>query len=344
MDSVTSPRISIRDVAAATGVSKSHVCDILRNRAGPSKETRERVLRAAKQLGYVPDARIASWMATVKRARNKDLLPIAWLNTEKEEDAWHKHRYFSPYFEGAQARARELGYHLDEIWTRQPGMTMRRVSQILSQRGIEGIIVAPPTKHVRLHWDHLAGVSLEGTLLAPGLYRVMANSSFNLLLALKSVRRCGYRRIGICLGEWVDRSSHHAIRSALYYFHSLLPGAEQITPLFYQPLAIEPQIKAWLRRSKPDVVIGLDNRLVQWIEAAGRRVPEQIGVVHLATDDDVSDWAGICSNKREMGAAAAEWVISLMKNRQFGIPRTAMEIFVRGRWHPGRTLLNPKPR
>ena len=107
---------------------------------------------------------------------------------------------------------------------------------------------------------------------------------------------------------------------------------------------MEKQIRNCLRQHKPDVVIGLDNRLVQWVEAAGMRVPEDIGVVHLATDDDVSDWAGICGNKREMGAAAAEWVISLMKNRQFGIPKSAMEIGVRGTWHPGRTLLIPKPR
>ena len=82
-------------------------------------------------------------------------------------------------------------------------MTMKRVSQILYQRGIEGAIVTHPARHLRLNWNHLAAVSLEGALLAPRLHRVMSDMFFNLLLALKMVKRSGYRRIGIC----VDQSS-----------------------------------------------------------------------------------------------------------------------------------------
>jgi len=339
-----SANISLGDIARSAGVSRVAVCYAMRNQPGVSQATRARILRVAKKLGYAPDARISSWMQRMRDAKSKDLLPIAWLNSKAEKDAWNQIEYLSPYLEGARMRALELGYRIEEIWARQPGMTMRRISQILYQRGLEGVIVSQPARHIRLDWVHLAGISIDGSLLAPGLHRVMSDNAFNLLLALKSLKRLGYRRIGICLSEQVDSFSHHACRSSACYFHSTTPESEQVTPLFYPataPATIKRQVAAWLKSNKPDVIVGLDNRLVEWVEETGYDVPGEVGVVHLALDDDVIDWAGIYSNKREIGATAADWVISLLQNHRFGLPKIAMNMLVRGSWRPGRTLLLP---
>src|ERR1700753_2830199 len=48
-------RPTMRDVAAHVGVSQTLVSLVLRNAPGASAETRERVLRAAAELGYRPD-------------------------------------------------------------------------------------------------------------------------------------------------------------------------------------------------------------------------------------------------------------------------------------------------
>jgi hypothetical protein len=45
------------------------------------------------------------------------------------------------YLQGARERCRQLGYRLEEIWANEPDMTMRRLSQILYQRSIEGVVV-----------------------------------------------------------------------------------------------------------------------------------------------------------------------------------------------------------
>jgi DNA-binding LacI/PurR family transcriptional regulator len=55
-------RPRLEDVAAAVGVSTASVSLVLRGVAGPSAETRERVLEAAARLGYRPD-RAASLLA-----------------------------------------------------------------------------------------------------------------------------------------------------------------------------------------------------------------------------------------------------------------------------------------
>jgi LacI family transcriptional regulator len=342
-------KASVGDIARAAKLSRTAVAFALQNRPGVSAATRQRVQRIAKRLGYSPDARITSWMARVREAKVKDFLPIAWLNTNSSEDTWTKFKFHTPYLEGARESCRDLGYHLDEIWTGQPGMTMRRISQILYQRHIQGVIVTYGARHLRLNWENLAAVALGGSLLAPRIHRVMNDSNFNLLLALKALRRTGYRRIGICLANQVDQFSQRVLHSTAQHFSMMTPESNRVPPLFYRGEndamihEAERQFTTWIHRYRPEVVLGSSNLLLKWTKAAGLTVPKDVGIVHLAKDDDVLDWAGIHSNKKEMGATAAEWVISLVQNHRFGVPRVGLDMLVRGTWSAGWTLPPRKP-
>lgn len=341
--------VSLGDIAREAGVSRVAVCYALKNSPGVSVATRKRILEISARLGYAPDARIASWMASVRETKKKDMLPLVWLNTVEDTPTWRKHKYLSPFWEGAQERAFQLGYRIDEIWTHRPGMNMAAVSRMLVQRGIEGVIVTYPAGHLRLDWDRFASVAIGGGLLAPRLHRVMADQYSNLLLALKMLKRHGYRRVGVCLEQQVDRYSAHSLRAAAAYAHLATPTAHQVPPLFYTHKTDESwpsarkTIAEWISNHKPEVIIGHSSRLPECVEAAGYRIPQDIGVVHLATDDDVADWAGINSNRRTIGATAVELTVALVRNRQFGVPATAPDTIIPGVWHSGRTLLIPKP-
>ena len=336
----------MRDIARLAKVSISTVSVALQNKPGVSPENQERILRIAKDSGYTPDSRIGSWMARVREASSKDLLPIVWLNTAMEKDAWQRYRFLTPYVAGANERALELGYKLEQIWCHEPGMTMQRQAKILYQRGVEGVIVTFPARHLRLDWDRLATVVLGTNLLAPKLHQVGADLNFNLHLALKSLRRCGFRRIGICLSQQVDSASHYSLRATAYHIYYTAPNRERVPPLFHASQMTDEsdraaQIARWFKRHKPEVIVGHDNRLARWLEAAGYRVPNDVGVINLAVDDDVLDWAGIHSRRRETGATTVEWLVSLMRNRQFGVPKTPLNMLVRGTWQNGRTIKSP---
>jgi LacI family transcriptional regulator, gluconate utilization system Gnt-I transcriptional repressor len=64
-DGPTDPKraLTLRDVSEASGVSEMTVSRVLRNRGDVSEATRERVLKAAKALGYVPN-KIAGALAS----------------------------------------------------------------------------------------------------------------------------------------------------------------------------------------------------------------------------------------------------------------------------------------
>lgn len=339
-------KASVRNIARLARVSATSASCALQNKPGVSPATRERILRIAKKLGYTPDARIDNWMARVRDAKSKDLLPIAWLNTCREKDAWQIYPFHTPYIEGARARALELGYNIEDIWVREPDMTMRRLSKILYLRGVEGAIVTIPARHIRLNWEHLASVALGESLMAPRLHRIATDVPFNLLLAVKSLRRLGYRRIGVSLARSVDTVVNYSIRTVARDLCLGAPSAERVPPLFHQPGWLKSgdeehrkrEILTWLKRYKPEVIVVHDNHVEEWVTSAGYRVPEDLGIVHLAVDDDVLDWAGINSRRREMGSTAVDQLVALMRNRQFGVPKMPLNILIQGYWQSGRTL------
>ena len=55
--------LTLRDVSEASGVSEMTVSRVLRGRGDVSQATREKVLQAAKSLGYVPN-KIAGALAS----------------------------------------------------------------------------------------------------------------------------------------------------------------------------------------------------------------------------------------------------------------------------------------
>lgn len=336
------PRVSLGDVAREANVSVTSAGCALRNLPGVSEVTRQRIFETAKRMNYFPDARLASTMAGIRRSAVKDLLPVVWLNANWEKDAWRRYSFLSPYMEGAGERFKELGYRIEEYWIRDPGSSMRRIAQIIESQGIEGVIVTDPARHVRLKWDRLAGVAIGGGLLAPALHRVAMDSNYNLMLSLKSLRRLGYKRIGVCLTEQADRFSNHGARSTTLYFNSTIPQSHRVEPLFtgidLDPDGDKRAFAAWLEREKPDAVVGHSSQMVEWVESAGYQVPGEIAVAHTAIEDDVLDWAGIYANKREIGRLAASKLVSLIHQRQFGIPAIASSEFVPGVWRHGRTV------
>jgi LacI family transcriptional regulator len=340
--------VSVGEVAKAVGCSKATVSLVLRNHPGPSKVTRERVLKAAEMLGYVPDALVASAMATVSQAKSKALLPIAWVNTDWREDSWEVYPFHSPYLKGARDGALKLGYRIEPIWAGEPGLKMKRLAQIVDQRGIQGAIITKPARRIHLEWSRLASVSLEGSVLAPRLHRILTNYYHNIYVALKMLRRSGYRRIGVFLDGLLGRAYPPCIAAA-DYFHAHIPPSDVIPPFLYpsgrnrELDKLRDLLLPYVAKHKPDVIVVHDFRLEEVLLAAGYRVPEEIGIVHLATDDDAKDWAGISSRKREIGLMAVRQVVSMIQQGQFGLPDIAADISIKGIWHSGRTLLASKP-
>ncbi|RRJ98093.1 LacI family transcriptional regulator [Opitutaceae bacterium TAV4] len=332
---------SLTDIAACAGVSRMTVSCALRGTGRISPATISRIRAIARERGYTPDARLTEVMARVRETRRKEPVPIAWINGFENPNAYREYTWATPFIEGARERCLELGYKLDEFWLREPGMTERRMSSIIASRGIRGVIVGltrPSVLRLRFDWRQFASVSFEGSILAPQLHRVHPDHHYNLLLTLKMLRRLGYRRIGLCVHRIIERRSHHAYLAALRFFQSGVPRGERVEPFVFEPFD-QRGLARWLKRARPDAVVGHHAKLVEWLGTAGRRVPEDVGVAHLSLDGDCEDWAGIWQHKRRIGAQAVSQVVSLLHTGETGLPELAYETLVPGEWRFGKTLL-----
>lgn len=319
----------------------------MRNRPEVSARTRKRVMAIANKLGYSPDARLSMRMQEVRDTKTRERLPIAWLDLNHIKGEWRL-KCNAPYLAGAREQCEKRGFEIQEFWLREPGMNARRLSQILYHRGIQGVIVAPPSHlgltHLKLDWKNFAGATFEKSLIAPRLARVAQDSYYNVMLALKHVKRFGYQRIGVVVQAQADNRSYHSLQAAVTYFLSKLPRTSRIPPLLHI-YAEKPgrEFQKWLLKYRPDVIICQHSLIPRWVEAAGFRIPEDVGIVHLSLDDDCLDWAGVSAQKHEIGAATANVVISLLQNNEIGPPKVPMDTLVQGIWQSGNTLLNPKP-
>ena len=67
-------RVTLADVARAAGVSVAGASYALRGDRSIPARTVERVRRIAAELGYRPDLRVSSLMATIRRGRARPTL------------------------------------------------------------------------------------------------------------------------------------------------------------------------------------------------------------------------------------------------------------------------------
>ncbi|MFG1678654.1 LacI family DNA-binding transcriptional regulator [Nonomuraea sp. NPDC049269] len=117
------------DVAARVGVSRALVSLVFRNEPGASKETRDRVLRAADELGYRPDN------AARLLARNRSMVLGVMINVR---NAFH-----ADLVEAIYAEAERLGYEV-LLSALGPARNERKVVEALLGHRCEALILLGP--------------------------------------------------------------------------------------------------------------------------------------------------------------------------------------------------------
>lgn len=122
-------RPTMGDVAAHLGVSRSLVSLVLSNTPGPSAETREKVLQAARELGYRPDTAAQ----TLRRGRSRHL-GVLFTMSQPHDVA---------LVEGIYPAAEALGYEVALGAIGPQRDEAKAVGELLSYR-IEALILIGP--------------------------------------------------------------------------------------------------------------------------------------------------------------------------------------------------------
>ncbi len=231
-------RPSIRDVARRAGVSHTAASMALRHDTRIPQRTRNRVEKAAAKLGYSKHALVSSLMAQLRNIRvRKDIQTIGFITSWPTREGWKTSPHHRLFFAGVEERAREQGYKVEIFWLREPGMTSRRMSQILYTRGIRGLILQALPKshgHLSLDWKHFAAVAKGLTIARPVLHRVISSHFEDMRLVVHNLKKHGYRRPGLVLDRELDARVDHAWLAAYLLYQNSLPARNRI-PALIQP-------------------------------------------------------------------------------------------------------------
>ncbi|MCX7007733.1 MAG: substrate-binding domain-containing protein, partial [Kiritimatiellaeota bacterium] len=233
------------------------------------------------------------------------------------------------------------GYKLENFWLREPGMTARRMSDILRSRGIEGLLLQSLPQaagELKLDWRHFAAVAKGLTIARPRLHRVISSHFEDMRLVMQQLQRLGYRRPGLVLDEELDARVDHAWLAAYLLHQHDLPAAERVPALILRAGQEAKQFGAWLKQRKPEAVLFTGLPVPAWVAALGLRVPRDLGLVHLDWSAEVAPLAGVDLDVEALGAAAVDLLVGQLHAHEHGVPRREKIVAVSGRWVAGASL------
>lgn len=337
-------RVTQKDLAEHLGLSQAAVSMALRGDPRIRSSIRTRVLEAAEELGYRPDPVMGALAHyRVKTAARRYVGTVACLLPCRPRRV--KEYLLSPFaadaLRGAEEGLAAMGYRCERFV--HGAFPQNHLGKVLGNRGIRGAVIGPVGTGRQAPpriGGNLAVVQIGRGWPELGFHQVAPNHFDNTRTICQRLRDLGYRRIGLLRrGGQEAQSVDRWIAAYRYYLET--EGAPEARPL---PVCAGPaDIASWMRRHKPDAVIGSDVWLCSLLrEKTGLHAPRDIGFASLSVrgpDDAVS---GILQQPAEIGRIAARQLDAALRNHEHGPPAHPVTLVMRGRWHQGTTVRTDK--
>ncbi len=339
---------TIRSLAKLAGVSKATVSLALRDSPRIRQSERERIQKLATEAGYEPNALMAQLLAQLRAGKMpayQNTLGLIYVTRAPAE--LNPVTTFREWFAACKARAKQLGYGLDEFMLYEPGMNPERLAQILDARNIRGLVVMGPFRQgvippqFDLIWRRFAAVVIGMRPVRPAL-SCAANDQFSTAKqAMSALRDLGYRRPGLCINTEVDDYIESRFQGGYGIAQRELPKKDRL-PVFDYRVSDKDRFIRWMKIYRPDSIITLHPKIKEWVGEMGLDIPGEIGLVHLDRVPDLQGWAGMRQNNEGVGYAAVDMLIGQLHRNEIGVPPFQKCTFTNSAWTPGATVRNLK--
>jgi LacI family transcriptional regulator len=147
------PSVTMRDVAAASGLSRATVSLALRGSPQIPELTKQRVREAVDRLGYVYD-----WRAAVMRTERT--MTVGLVVTDV------RNPYFAEVSMALEAVLEERGFALLQGYSRDDREREKRLLEEMAQHRVDGVVLVPSQETRAVHLRRLAGIGIPVVLTA----------------------------------------------------------------------------------------------------------------------------------------------------------------------------------
>ena len=328
-------RTSLRDVAAKAGVSPQTVSRALRGERYVTAALRDKISRLAKRLGYEADPRMKALMGHMRQRKTtaeRETMMMVLPDCGVRE--LPRYYYLREIIRGARAQAEAGGFQL-ELCSLPDQPDLETLERQWWVRRIELLIIAPFIHRVHaglgLHWKRYAATTIGPALWSPRLDRTVMNYYLNMIQILHRLKRLGYRRPAlVCRTKVLDRLLH--VWEAA--FRQFAPDGL----IWREATENSPRYHRWLRRHGVDAVIGDWHGDLEFLLAAGHRVPEDIGFASLTWNPEQPEITGCDSRMDLLGRHAVDLVAGHYYRNERGVPNDPKVVLHEGIWRAGRTV------
>lgn len=337
------PRVTLRDIAKALGVSHGTVSRALHDNPCISLVRRKEIRKIAHRLGYHPNPMAAALGQRRSASKKRSIsAEIAWVNYWANPADLCQLREFGLYWKGAFEVAEECGYRLEEF-AGHDRLSGLRLEKILRSRNIRGILIPPhpprdiPSDWNKIRWEKFHIVRFGYSVPYPPAHLVTGDQWNVGRLALERMHGLGYKRIGLVTGLAPKSCLEAAFSTRRSEMKSLPDIPNLLFPSGQDDSKKGPPLYAWLEKYHPDAILTDVMQLREMLEKANYRIPDDIGLAATSVLDVPCD-TGIYQNSEEIGRAAMEMLISLINRGHFGVPKIFQELLIKGKWVQGRSL------
>jgi LacI family transcriptional regulator len=334
---------SMQDVADEAGVHRATVSRALANDPRIPERTRTIVRGAAEKLGYRTNALVAALMSHRRAVTSPQFRAvIACVTSFSRLGAWRRHgRAYERIYAGAEERAEQSGYKIEEFCLNDPRLSPSAFSRMLRARGIHAMLIAPLPRgsgHLQLEWRHFAAVAIGYSLTRPELHRITTDHFGSLVAAMRRCRKLGYRRMGMLLPGGVNE------RTDRRWLGAKLAEDEHARPQDRVPALIvrefdETAFRKWFQRHRPEVVIGVQmHQALACFRRMKVQVPRDVCIVTLERREQDPEISGMFQNFERIGAAAVNTIIGMLHRGERGLPAVPEKTLIDATWVDGGTL------
>lgn len=313
--------VTIRDIALKSGFSVSTVSKALNGYSDVSEETRQIIIKTARELGYVPNAQ-----ARALKTNRTFILGILFTD---DQNNGLTHLYFSHVLNGFKNKAEESGYNITFINKRWGKQTITLL-QNCKFRGIEGICIAcidvndPEVQE--LVYGGIPLVSIDH--IFKGHPCVLSNNKEDISLLIKYAYSLGHRKIAYIHGNNSSFVTQQRVKGYVETMKELglQPRQEyMIESLYVNPSAARSATEKLLKLpDRPTCILLPDDvsafGALDAITDAGLKIPEDISIAGydgvLVSELMNPRLTTIKQNVAKIGEEAARLLIHTIENKK----------------------------
>jgi LacI family transcriptional regulator len=312
--------VTVKDVAAAVGVSVATVSNVLNDRPNVGESTRRKVMEVARQLGYRPN-RAAQAMRTGRTRAIGLVLPDL------------TNPFFPELAQAVENKARSLGLLVCLIDSQGSLHSESNGCSLLLQHAVDGIIWCPLGPRLPASLKKLSAPIVLIDRPRPGYAVVHSNYEMGGRLLAQYALRMGHTRVGLLSGPQNLESARQRREGFVKAFPNDIEIAWEVSVPFDGVLTAEAIELLVHRRKATLVVAGNDLIAISAIRSLGERgvvVPRDVSVTGFDnirwTDVVTPRLTTIAQPVGAIGARAVQMMLDKIEGKKVDAARAIFDV------------------